>query len=355
MKLATAEVITKITPIQGAQNIVCATLLGWEIVVKLDEYKVGDLVSYIQIDTVVPEITEYEFLRSRKFRVRTIKLMSQISQGLIVPLPKGNWKEGDDLTEFLGIKKWERVDSNPITYDIPKMPKIWWKKWIYILLWKYVYPMFPKLQPGRKSKFPSHLVSITDETRIQNMPSVLEKYNGQVFIVTAKMDGSSVTIIHSKHLWKSKFRICSRRLELHGTNNDWYRTFKDNEFDKEILKLVSHYKTNNIIVQGEAIGKFNGNHHNLLKNEIRLFNIFVDGRQLLPVEYILTCVSLSIPHCPYFNTITLNNHTVKDVLQISEIPDVLNPKVDAEGLVWRCVDDGLSFKAINNKYLIKEK
>jgi hypothetical protein len=51
----------------------------------------------------------------------------------------------------------------------------------------------------------------------------------------------------------------------------------------------------------------------------------------------------------------LNNHTVKDILQISEIPDVLNPKVDAEGLVWRCVDDGLSFKAINNKYLMKEK
>lgn len=281
MKLATAEIITKIISIPGADNIVCATVLGWEIVIKLDEYKVGDTVSYIQIDTVVPEIHEYEFLRSRKFRVRSIKLKSQISQGLIVSLPKGNWNEGDDLTEILGIKKWESADSNPIMYDIPKMPKIWWKKRIYILLWKYIYPRFPKLQPGGKSKFPSHLVSITDETRIQNMPNVLEKYNGKTFVVSNKLDGSSCTIIHSKHLWKSKFRICSRRLELHDTNNDWYRAFKDNDFDKEILKLVRHYKTNNIIVQGEAIGKFNGNHHNLSKNEIRLFNIFVDGKTII--------------------------------------------------------------------------
>lgn len=78
-------------------------------------------------------------------------------------------------------------------------------------------------------------------------------------------------------------------------------------------------------------------------------------KQLLPLEYMLTCISLNIPHCPHFDNITLNNHTVKDILQISEIQDVLNPKVHAEGLVWRCVDDGLSFKAINNKYLIAEK
>ena len=106
--LASIQKVIKLTPIEGADKIETATILGWEIVVKKDEYKVGELCSYIQIDTIVPEMPEYEFLRSRKFRVRTIKLRSQISQGLIVPLPNGNWKEGDDVTEILGVKKFEK-------------------------------------------------------------------------------------------------------------------------------------------------------------------------------------------------------------------------------------------------------
>lgn len=35
------------------------------------------------------------------------------------------------------------------------------------------------------------------------------------------------------------------------------------------------------------------------------------------------------------------------------IKDVFNPSVEVEGLGWRCVEDNLSFKVINNKYLLK--
>jgi hypothetical protein len=125
-------------------------------------------------------------------------------------------------------------------------------------------------------------------------------------------------------------------------------------FDKEILKLVKFYETNNIIVQGEAIGKFNGNHHNLKQDEIRLFNIYVDGRRINQSEFIAICLELNIPHCLLFDTITLN-HTMNEILEISKIKDILNPKVPVEGLIWRCVEDNTSFKVINNEYLLKEK
>ena len=113
MNLASIQKITKLSPIEGADLIEKASVLGWEVVVKKDEFKEGSLCVYIQIDTVVPELPEYEFLRERKFRVRTIKLRKQISQGLIIPLPVGSWKEGDDVTELLGIKKYEKPDNNP--------------------------------------------------------------------------------------------------------------------------------------------------------------------------------------------------------------------------------------------------
>ena len=93
MNLASVQKIIKLTPILGADLIETATVLGWEIVVKKGEFKENDLCCYVQIDTVMPDLPEYEFLRERKFRVRTIKLRKQISQGLIIPLPKGNWKE----------------------------------------------------------------------------------------------------------------------------------------------------------------------------------------------------------------------------------------------------------------------
>lgn len=354
MKLASVQRIVNLSPIEGADLIEKATVLGWEVVVKKGEYKIGELCSYIQIDTVVPELPEYEFLRERKFRVRTIKLRKQISQGLIVPLPKGNWKEGDDVTDILGVEKYEKPDNNPERYEKPRVPKVWYKKWIYLFKYNFLYKLFPKLRKLSRSPFPKNLVPITDEERIQNIPRVLEQYKGKRFVVSYKLDGSSITIIHSKVLGKSQYRICSRRFELHDKKNDWYKVFEETSFKDEIQKLVQVFDTNDIIVQGEAIGKFNGNHHNLAKEEIRIFNIYVNGKRLNQKEFIEVCTKNNIPHCPLFSEITLN-HSLADILKMSEIKDVLNPKVEAEGLVWRCIEDNTSFKVINNSYLLKTK
>ncbi len=355
MKLSSVQKIIDLQPIEGADKIEVATVLGWQVVVKKGEYKIGDLCAYIQIDTIVPDVPEYEFMRERKFRVKTIKLRKQLSQGLIVPLPgkMSNWKVDEDLTESMGIKKYEKPDNNPLErYEKPRMPKVWYKKLVCQFKYNYLYKAFPKLQRLSRSPFPKHLVSITDEERIQNTPKTLELYRGKKFVVSYKLDGSSITIIHSKSFGKSKFRICSRRFELHDKTNDWYRVFKSTNFNFEILKLVEHFKTNDIIVQGEAIGKFNGNHHNLQSEQIRLFNIYVNGKRLNQLEFSEVCKSMQIPYCPVYRVTELN-HTLQEILKESEIQDVINPHVPAEGLVWRCIEDNMSFKVINNNYLLK--
>lgn len=354
MNLASVQRVLNITPIEGADSIETAHVLGWQVVIKKGEYKVGDLCTYIQIDTVVPETEQFDFLRERKYRVRTIKLRKQISQGLIVPLPNGKFKEGDDVTDIIGVKKFEKPDNNPEIYEKPRMPKVWYKKAFYILKYNVLYKYFPALKKKQRSPFPKHLVSITDEERIQNIPQVLKQYEGKPFVVSYKLDGSSITIIHSKVLGKSKFRICSRRFELHCKKNDWYRVFIATDFKYEVLKLVNHFSTNDVIVQGEAIGKFNGNHHNLPSEQIRLFNIYVNGKRLNQKEFLETCLKLNIPHCPKYKEVILS-HDLPAILKEAEIKDVLNPSVEAEGLVWRCIEDNLSFKVINNRYLLTEK
>lgn len=353
MNLASVQKIVSLEPIEGADAIEKATVLGWQVVVKKGEFKVGELVCYIQIDTVVPETEQFEFLRPRNFRVRTIKLRGCISQGLIIPLKKGLVKEGEDLTTYFGVKKYEKPDNNPQRFEKPRVPKVWYKKWIYLFKYNILYKLFPNLLPKTRSPFPSSLVPKTDEERIQNIPQVLEKYKGEMFYLTYKLDGSSITIIHEKVFGKSKFRICSRNFELHDKQNDWYKTFKSNKFDQEILKLVEYFGTNDIIVQGECVGKFNGNHHNLPQDKIYLFNIYVNGKRLSPIEFHSACKSRNIPSVGVFNVVRMN-HTLEEVLQLSNQSDCFNLKAPLEGLVWRSINGQISFKAINNNFLLKK-
>lgn len=350
--LASAQRIISLDPILGADVILKATVLGWEIVVKKDEFKVGDLVAYIQIDTVVPETEQFEFLRERNFRVRTIKLRKQISQGLVVPLPAGNWQEGDDLTEALGVRKFEKGGEVPGVQ--PRKPKVWYKKWWYILKYNFLVKIFPGMKTFNRNRFPTHLVPITDEERIQNIPGVLERYKGKIFVVSEKLDGSSITIIHERK-WngKSKYRVCSRRFELFNTKNEWHGVFTSTNFQHHMQTLVTHFRTPRIIVQGEFIGAPQGNRYNLQSDEIRLFNIYVDGKRLMQDKFYQACLDLGVPCCPRILAECIMDYDLPTLLKFAEAKSVLAPNVEREGVVFRCIEDGLSFKVISNKYLLK--
>lgn len=192
-KLAHVEIIESLNPIEGADKIEVCTVLGWHCVIKKDEFKVGEKVIYIEVDSVVPENPEFEFLRDRKFRVRTIKLRGQISQGLVIPLPENlsNKPIGTDVTEELGIIKYltpsERDDisrqEEAIKLEKSKLKKFmmrysWYRRWF--------------LSRKAKSGFP-YWVSKTDEERIQNIPKVLEQFKDYKVYVTEKIDYQSVT------------------------------------------------------------------------------------------------------------------------------------------------------------------
>jgi RNA ligase (TIGR02306 family) len=74
--LATVQEVTEIQPIVGADQIEVASVLGWKCVVKKGDFKVGDKGIYICIDTIVPEVPQFEFLRRVNFRVKTVECKS---------------------------------------------------------------------------------------------------------------------------------------------------------------------------------------------------------------------------------------------------------------------------------------
>jgi hypothetical protein len=199
-KLATIQKISELKPIEGADKIEVALMenLGWECVVKKREFQVGDKIIYCEVDSVMPEKPEYEFLRDRKFRIRTIKLKGQVSQGLILPLtvlPGSDWDIGKncgiDVTELLGVTKYlspsERTEIEQLENSI-KLEKSKLKK--FLLRYSFFRKLF--LSRSQKQGFP-YWVSKTDEERIQSIPHVLEQFKDKQIYVTEKIDYQSGT------------------------------------------------------------------------------------------------------------------------------------------------------------------
>lgn len=199
-KLAHIEIIEELREIPGADKIEVAKVLGWECVVKKGEFKVGDKVIYVEVDSVMPDRPEYEFLRDRKFRIRTIKLRGVVSQGLVLPVTvlKGNnkyWAEpgigffgdvGDDVTEALGITKYlSPSERDEISQQERKLANEKNKLKKFMMRYSWFRKLF--LSKKQKSGFP-YWVSKTDEERIQNIPYVLEQFKDKEVYVTEKID-----------------------------------------------------------------------------------------------------------------------------------------------------------------------
>ena len=88
-KLATVRTIKSVEPIEGADSIVKLTFesMGWVCVTNKDTNpQPGDKRVYFEVDSVLPELPIFEFMRPYKFRVKTISLRKQTSQGVSIPL-----------------------------------------------------------------------------------------------------------------------------------------------------------------------------------------------------------------------------------------------------------------------------
>lgn len=364
-KLAHIEVIKSLSSIEGADKIEVAQVLGWQCVVKKDEFKVGDVVVYVEVDSIMPEKPEYEFLRDRKFRIRTIKLRGQVSQGLILPCSSSLGFVGDDVTEVLGITKYLSPSEQSELQqqeDRIKFEKNKLKKFMMRYSW------FRRLFLSRKGKsgFP-YWVSKTDEERIQNMPQVLQQFADKEVYVTEKIDYQSVTFtgkmlanttpIIGKFLPKKfKFVVCSRNLTTNDKNSLYWRIAKKYNLE-QILK-----ENPTLTIQGEqGDTKVQGNKYGITEPTMWVFNI-IDHEKNYHYSYRemeAFCKDKKLPYVPlvgfgYYNISDLGS-TVQELVEFSKGKSLL-ADTPREGIVVRCIENGkklLSFKVINPDFLLK--
>lgn len=333
-KLASIQKILALEPIEGADAIEKATVLGWQLVVKKNEFMVGDLAVYCEIDCIMPDRPEYEFLKPRGMRVRTIRLRGQVSQGIcfqLSVLPKDFKIEEDaDCTEVLGIEKYE--------------------------------PPIPACLSGiSKGKFPSFIPK-TDETRVQVLQDVLDKYKGAKCYVTEKIDGSSLTY----YINNGEFGVCSRNLELiEDEENSLWKVARQLDVENKM-----RYLKRNIALQGELMGEgIQSNKLKLKGQTVFFFNAFdIDKFVYLPYnEFRELLEKLELQMVPLISTDYVLENDIQSIVKMATVKSKICTDVWAEGIVIRPVEDiiehilgndyfkndRVSFKAINPEFLLK--
>jgi hypothetical protein len=366
--LASIQRISNLEPIQNADAIEKATVLGWQLVVKKGEFAVNDLCVYCEIDSLLPDKPEFEFLKERKFRIKTIKLRGQISQGICFPLSilPTNTKihENLDVTEILGIKKWEPYQDDPrLCKQTGKImyPK-WMPKWVQQIVHRIGFiKNYYREHSGQKS-FPS-LIPKTDETRVQVLQQLLTKYYGTLCYVTEKIDGSSLTVYQIN----GKFGVCSRKIDLKRDPTDKYwKTVLEHDLEN---KFKTYFKDENIALQGELIGEgIQGNKYKLKGLDIYFFNIFFIKKFAYGNYFDLlgTCNALNEKIVPVINEKYELLDSIPEIVEQSKGKSKLNPDILREGIVIRpiveiedtelhcqLVKNRISFKAVNPEFLLK--
>lgn len=352
--LATIRRINAIDLIEGADKIVVATVDGWKVVTAKDNgFKVDDLVIYFEIDSLLPERPEFEFLRDRcfvkesnsingaGFRLKTIKLRKQISQGLIMPVVHQYnddlvaietiedtvliFAEGEDVTEFLGVKKYER-------------------------------PVPANLAGKAKGNFPSFIPK-TDAERIQNCYRTFEnEWKEHLFEATVKLDGTSFTAYYRRHpdIIEGQFGVCSRNIDLVETEgNVYWEVARKYDIESKLRSLPF-----SAAIQGEIIGPgIQGNKEKVSENKLFVFNIWNidEGRYLNADERNSICIySFNLGQTPFIgNFLGSSFNSVQNFLDLANGPSY-NPEVKREGVVFKSIDDpSVQFKAISNEWLLE--
>lgn len=370
-KLVTIRTISNILSIEGADLIALGVVDGWSVIIKKSEFKIGDPCVFFEIDSFLPMEPRYEFLKkttkfngTEGYRIKTMKMKGVLSQGLALPL---------SMFPELTVNIQEAIDNNT---DLSET----------LGVIKYDLEQFCGVNNTSKSekpgKFPSFIPK-TDQPRIQNLPHLFTTNKEDTFEETLKLDGSSMTcykVSSSPTLLQkflslfgikaptTKFGVCSRNVDLKRTantvmtfNNEGKESVYDqSDFWATAIKLdLANRVPVGYAIQGELIGpKIQANHEKVTELQYYVFDVFNISEQcyLLPQERRDFCHTLGIPHVPVMNVkATPLQLTLDQLLQHVDTESV-NPKTVSEGRVYKSnTNPLLSFKVINNRYLLKHE
>ena len=344
-KLASIQRIWKIEPIEGADRIELAHVLGWQCVVNKGQFQPMDIGVYFEIDSFLPVRPEFEFMRASSykktdimgegFRLRTMRFRGQISQGLLLPLKQfpeisDDVEVGKDVSELLNVRKWEIEERattggtviGTLPYDIPH----------------------------------------TDETRVQEEPALIQAFSGIEYYISTKMDGSS----HSIGIDENGFHVTGHNYEYKDDgSSSFYEFVKARKYQEKVESFARENALCTLTIQGEFCAPgIQKNRLRLSKPEWYVFTVRENGKRVGLKRMIQICEALGMEYVPIEETgmdLPAKYPTVESLLERADGNYPNGGK--KEGIVIRptepifcpLISASLSMKIVSNKYLLKNE
>lgn len=359
-QLASIQKIHSIKPIAGRDRVDQAKVLEWPVIIGKGIYNEGDLVCFFEIDSVLPQIPEFEDMAKTKYRVKTFKVNGQdgpiYGQGYCIPFNlfkqvvdtrttfwddleeqgfEGSqvvWDEGQDVTTILGVTKYE-----------PPIDQA-------------------KFKSGdAKGDFPTHIIPKTDETRLEACSNILDEIKGQPYVITLKYDGTSATYLNVD----GAVVACSRNLMVKSPEESGKGSAYWDMVDKYPGIKAMLLENPNIAIQGEIYGEgIQKNPFGIKGKDFVVFNLYYtnERRYAEHLDMLAWCTRYALPVVQVIEAKLSFDYTYEDVCKLSEVTYQPSGKV-GEGIVIRPLKEQrskvlkgerMSFKKINPAFLVKE-
>lgn len=383
--LAYIVTIDEIKNIPNYDRVEHARVGGWWCIVRKNEFSVGDKALYIEADSLVPSNDKrFAFMEAKHYKVKTMKMCKVYSQGLLLPIsdfPEIADKEiHDDVTKVLGVKYYVAEDNerkakkpnpnekyNRMCARNPKLAQKPWFKWLMKRLWgrKLLFVFFGHKNDNPK-KFPQWIKK-TDEDRIENCMFMLD--DKSPYVVTEKIDGTSLTVFLDLTGRKPDFGVCSRNVrqidmyqenfhtESAGTNAYWEQAIK---YDLKTVceKIAKETGSKRVVIQGEVYGEgVQGNPLHIDHRDLAVFNLVLDGVRLGSIEADNILWKYGVPFVPILDEsfILPDKEDFEDFKLYADGKSVINKKCLREGVVCRSMDGQKSFKNVSRKWLMRHE
>ena len=392
-ELAYVVAIDEIRPIHNYDRVEHARVGGWWVIVKKDQFKVGDLAIYIEVDAKVPEQEPFMFLEPKHFKVKTQKMCKVLSQGLLMHPADFGWnlgkadgvdngsiiiagsktfKLGDFVTEFLKITYADAEDNKrkaPSADKYKKMAqrhgKLFSKqpfRWLMKRTWgkKLLFLFFGKKR-DKKTEWPTWVVK-TDEERIECIPHTL--LDKTPWIASEKLDGTSTTFTMKRgRFGKNLFLVCSRNVVFDKPDKKCYYetnvyTEMAQKYDVENVLasiLLSNPELKWVTLQGETYGAgIQKRDYGLTEHRFAGFNYITskDGRwnSIKARDFMQ---NFNIPWVPILDENYILPDTVEELRAFSHSEGSRIDGIIKEGIVFRSQDGSRSFKCVDPEFLLK--
>ncbi|KAK7931215.1 hypothetical protein PG985_001927 [Apiospora marii] len=366
-KLVSVRRIAALQPIKGNRHVEVAKIDGWNVIVMKEDYHVGQLVVYFEVDSFLPntEVRFWEYCQPHKVQeyngqcgyvVKTFMKYGRVTQGIVFPLDafseireaqqelEAKFGNGGmavkallemDFTATLGVKKYDSVYFDAAgSYGRPP-------------------PFFP--QPGCE--------------RAQNISGLFERFGDTMFQITEKLDGLPMTIYNVRkdsELYRAlpqdrdsstkrpQYGVCGRENDYveHEKSVFWMAARQQDIVNK--LKRLGK----NLAVQGELCGSsIMRNSMGFAEGQHRfyVFGIYdIDRAAWMSADKAFDlCKQLNLTHAPVVGRLRLSSFatSLDELLKKAEGKGVLGK--NREGLIFRTPNNTWGFKVIANSWLLQ--